>query len=57
MPRPSFKSKLDKYVTDNYDYLLAVSRNITSRKHNQEYNLLHEVIIVLYTKLENKQNN
>lgn len=51
----SNKEKLDEYLKTNYDYLLNVAHNITSRqrKCDQKYNLLHEVILNMYDRLEN----
>lgn len=48
------KESLDTLLNKNYQYLLTVSNNITRRqkKVDQKYNLLHEVIIQLYDKIE-----
>jgi hypothetical protein len=51
------KERLDTLITENYQYLLQVSNNITTRQRNvdQKYNLLHEVILQLYDKID-RQN-
>jgi hypothetical protein len=47
------KQKLDLLLSTHYLYLLNVSANITSRQRStdQKYNLLHEVILSLYGRL------
>ena len=53
---PNHKQKLDTYVTNHYDYLLQVSTNITSRNRSgdQKHNLLHEVLLMMYEKVKDK---
>lgn len=53
----SNKNLLDKYVGLHYDRLLEVSHNITRRFHkngDNKHNLLHEVLLVLYEKIDEK---
>ena len=53
---PNYKQKLDKYVNSHYDYLLGVSSNITARNRfgDQNQNLLHEVLLLMYEKVKLK---
>lgn len=48
------KQLLDQLITKHYQYLLGVAINITRRsnKTDLEYNLLHEVVITLYKRLD-----
>ena len=50
----TFKEQLDLHINNNYDYLLKIASNITQRqkKADQKYNLLHEVFISLYDRIE-----
>ena len=48
---------MDKLITDNYDYLLNISKSITKRYKSREpdmcYNLLHTCISMVYNNIDN----
>lgn len=53
-------SELDKFVNDNYDKLLTISRTITGSKHltfitTDADDLLHETLEILYKKINRKK--
>ena len=47
------KEKLDSYLMNNYNKLLKVSYNVTNRLNGRiKYDLLHEIIISMYERLD-----
>jgi DNA-directed RNA polymerase specialized sigma24 family protein len=46
--------KLNRYLENGYDKLLVISKNITSHKHPDYEDLLHESILALYNSNQEK---